>query len=508
MEEQRTWANQILTIETSMKRHRSEYEVILLGSGVGGLAAGTLLSKKNFNVLLLKENRYHSSFEKEGYRFIPFSSFSEKRLNINFLKKISQMLSLSLQIHDREGDKKKEKKGEKLRQHVAFQVILPKSRIDLFSHWPMFQKELEREFPGEVAQIEQFFNEVEHLQHLLKEMKTKEGPDSIFPLQRRSQKKKWFSFESLPKGRMDERLTPFSREFKEFIQLQLISWGNLYSDQFPISLAAYLLLDHETNESVSNVDLERVKKSLYEKYFQSGGMVEEIEGVEEVKKRWRKGFTLSLKGGSRAFQAKFLIFNSPLHNLSNLLDQKEKLLSKWEEKIKPRYALLPLFLGIREKVVPVGMRNLLVSILDPEKPYEGGNILFIALSLKGDEAEAPKGKRALTVESLLPVGKWDQNSLMDHQKRVMEHLHYLFPFLENNIEFTDCSWANEHISCWSYPHFLYEATPDFQWREGVVPSCLSKNLYFIGKENFPYLGVQGEILNGLMVAQQILQTRS
>jgi len=491
-----------------MKRHSDEFEVIVLGSGLGGLVAGTLLSRKNHDVLLLKENHYRPSFEKEEYRFVPFSNFSERRLDLNFLKKISQTLNLSLQIHDREGDKQKETKGEKTKQRVAFQVILPKARIDLFSNRSMFQREWKREFPEEVAQIKNFFNEMEQLQHLLKEIRTKEGPDSVFPLRSRSLKKKWFSIESLPEGRIDERLSPFSREFKEFIHLQLISWGSLYPDQFPTSLAAYLLLNHETNEWVSNVNLEGLKKALFEKFFQSGGMMEEIEGVEEVKKEWRKGFTLSLKGGKRVFQSKSLIFSSPLQGFSNLLGKMGKLLSTWNEKIKPRYVLLPLFLGIREKGVPVGMKDLLVSILDLKKPYEGGNILFIALSPKGDEAEAPQGKRALTVESLIPMRKWDQSCLMEHQKGVMEHLNHLFPFLEKNIEFTDWSRANEPCLGWFYPHFLYETIPDFQWREGVVPTQIAKHIYFTGKENFPYLGVQGEVYSGLMVAQQILQRYS
>jgi hypothetical protein len=173
--------------------------------------------------------------------------------------------------------------------------------------------------------------------------------------------------------------------------------------------------------------------------------------------------------------------------------------------IQPRYALLPIFLGIDEKVVPVGMRDLLVSILDLEKPYEGGNLLFLTLSQRGDEAAAPKGKRALTVESLMPVEKWNEGSMEEHLKSVMSHVQSLFPFHERYIEFTDWSWANRHFLCWSYPHFRYEIGQDFKWGEGVVPNRISKNLYFVGKENFPYLGVEGEVTSGWMVANQILK---
>lgn len=153
----------------------------------------------------------------------------------------------------------------------------------------------------------------------------------------------------------------------------------------------------------------------------------------------------------------------------------------------------------------MGMKDLLVSILDLNKPYERGNVLFLSLSPKGDKTEAPEGKRALTIQYLMPWDEWDALSLAEHQEGVMRHLKYLFPFLEKYIEFIECSWANEQFSHWSYPHFLYETKSDFHWREGVVPTRISRNLFFIGKENFPYLGLEGEVLSGLMVAQQILQ---
>ena len=482
-----------------------EYEVIILGSGLGGLIAGTLLSKEHHRVVLLRENQYHPLCEEKGYRFVPFSNFLEKRIRINPLKRVSAELDLPSFISDRGETVQDETKLKKTKQKVAFQVILPKARIDLFCQRSMLQMELKREFPKEVAQIENFYNEIEELQHLLEKEKAKEGPGSVFPIQPRSLIRKWWPFKALPNGRMGEKLAPFSPGFREFIQVQLFSWGNLFSDQFPISLADYLLFNDGTDKRLSEIDLERVKGKILEKFFQWGGRIEEIEGVERMEGGWIKGITLLPKGDGRIFRSNFLIFNSPLHRLSNLLGKKGRLLSKWRERIAPRYVLIPLFLGIREKVVPVGMRDLLVSILELNKPYEGGNLLFLGLSQKGDETEAPDGRRALTVESLMNPKKWDPDSFAEHQKGVMKHLNHLFPFLEENIEFTNWDWANKQFSCWSYPHFHYETTSDFQWREGVVPNRISKKFYFIGKENFPYLGMEGEILSGLIVARQILE---
>jgi hypothetical protein len=236
--------------------------------------------------------------------------------------------------------------------------------------------------------------------------------------------------------------------------------------------------------------------------------VEEIDRVERVDHKWRKGFTFTLEGDRRVFQSKSLILNAPLPSFIGLLGKEGKSLSRWLDRVHPRYLIFPCFLGIREKAVPIGMRDLLVSMVDVEKAYEDGNVLLLGFSPKGEEAVAPEGCRALTVQSLVPYGSfmsWNQACFASHQESVMKHLNHLIPFLEPFLEFADFDWTKEQIRRWSYPHFLYETVGEFNWREGLVPNCLSKNLYFIGKENFPYLGLEGEVLSGLKVAQRVLE---
>jgi phytoene dehydrogenase-like protein len=491
-----------------MKWQGDEYEVIVLGSGLGGLIAATCLSKEHRRVLLLREKPYQSLREEKGYRFVPFSNFSEKRIKAALLKRISKELEFPLFTGDGGETERNERRGKKANQRAAIQVILPKARIDLFHQESVFQKELKREFPKEMAEIESFYNEIGGHGPLFEKEREKEGPGSVFPVQPRALIRRFWPLKALPKREIDGRLAPFSKEFSEFIRLQLFSWGNLFGDQFPVSLAAYLLSNSERDEWQSEMDLERLNEKILEKFSQAGGNIEEIGGVEKLERRWRKGITLSLRGERRPIRSKFVIFNFPLHHISDVLGEKRSRLSKWNSPILPRFALVPFFLGIREKAVPVGMGDLLVSILDINRSYEGGNLLFVSLSQKGDESEAPEGRRSLTVESLMSPERWDPDSFVEHQQGVLKHLNHLFPFLEENIEFRDWDWVYGQHSCWSYPHFLYETNSDFQWREGVFPNRISRNLYFIGKENFPYLGMEGEVLGGLIVARQILEQQS
>jgi len=488
-----------------MKWLGNEQEVVILGSGLGGLVAGTLLSKNNRSVLLLREKGFASSYATKGYHFVPFSNLSEKCLKPSLVRKISQTLGLSFLVGTREDGKQAKGPSDKS-SSATFQVILPKARIDVLSQRPQFRREWNREFPREAAQIEGFYHELDRIQDLLRKGNGKSKPSGLsFPLDERSFVKKMLSSDPFPKEEVTQKLLAFSKEFREFIRLQLISWGNFRSDRFPVALAAHVLLD-QTSESNSDLDIEKLEKEILNQFSRSGGRVEEIDSVKEIKAWGRKGFTLTLEGNPGKFRSQFLIINSPLHRISSFLGKKGKGLLKWGKKIKPSYVIAPLFVGIHEKAIPVGMKDHLISLLDLEKPYEDGNLLFLSLSPKGDKTRAPEERRALTVEGFIDAGKWDQSDLTGYQQKVMKHLHHLFPFLENYIEFVDFRWVREQFPRWSYSHFLYESGSDFFWRKGVVPLRMSKSIYFVGKENFPYWGVGGEILGGLTVAQQILKT--
>jgi len=484
----------------------NEQEVIVLGSGLAGLVAGTLLLKNNHSVLLLREKGYQSSYSTKGYHFVPFSNLSEKCLKPSLVRRVSRALNLSLLMGTREDGKQAKAAPDRSRQRTSFQVILPRARIDIFRDRLLLEKEWRREFPEEALRIEGFYNELDQIQQLLQKVKGKKNTSAFFPFRQRRFLAKMFSSDPLPKEGVDEKLSAFSREFREFIRLQLISWGNFYSDRFPLSLATQVLFDG-ANESNSDFDSEKLEKEILNQFLRSGGRIVEIDGVKEVSFGWRKEFTLTSEGSPAVFRSQFLVMNSPLHRIASFLGKKGKGILKWERKIKPVYMLVPLFVGVDEKVIPVGMKDLLVSVLDPEKPSDGGNVLFLSLSSKGDKTKAPEGKRALTVESLVEVEKWERAHLADYQQGVMNHLYSLFPFLEQYIELVDFQWASDHVSRWSYSHFLYESSSDFYWREGMVPMRMSKKIYFVGKENFPYFGLGGEVFSGLTVAQHILKQR-
>lgn len=476
------------------KSKDSSFDVIVLGGRLGGLIAATHLVKERRSVLLLKERKYRPSYSREGYRFVPFSNLTEKQIPADLLKTIPSWIS---PVPHR-------KKSEKTAPNVFFQVILPEARIDLYRERSLLQREWRREFPEEKDRIESFYRELERVKEVLKKRRQEKGSSFSFPTGGASFLKRWLSGRGLPKGGTHQWLSSFSPEFKKFIELQMLSYGYLCSTSYPIPLVAHLLLNDEENEQPP-LDLEKVECDLMETFIRDGGIVKEIDGVEKIETRWRKGVSLLLTGEEIPYRSRFFLLNSPLHSLSTIFRKKRNPFSKWEERIRPRYVLVPFFLGIREKVIPVGMGDLLVSILNLDKPYEGGNLLFLSLSKKKDVNHSPEGKRALTVSSFLPYETRTEDSFAKLQDQVMTHLNHLFPFLDEYMEFIDRQWAEDQITCWSYPHYFYEIESDFKWEEEFVPRRIFRNVYLCGRESYPYLGLEGEIRNGLWLGAELLK---
>jgi phytoene dehydrogenase-like protein len=488
-----------------MKNHQPqspEHDVIILGSGLGGLTAAALLSRKGVSVLLLREKSSESSFVRDGYHFVPFSNFSERIVRPEILKWLSQALPLSPSSSASGGTGQPRRKSSSSKDRVAFQAILPNSRIDLFEDRRKLLKEWEREFPKEVTQLDEFHHRMDLLVQKLKEGKPELNVWPFCVSESRGFFTRWLSSDPP----LD--LSSFSREFRQFIRLQLISWGNFMTDEFPDPLAASLLSGIRSSLPFPASASEDLKRRILAALIDRGGSVEEIDGIKEATIHWRAGVTIISGEDQKEFRSRLVIMNAPLHRMAEVPGTLSKKLSRYGRRIKPGYVSIPLFLGLQEKVIPVGMRDLLVSIADLEKPYEGGNILFISLSPAGEEREAPEGKRAVTVQSLVPMEKLDRTSLMDHQRMVMEHLSRLIPYLDRYTDFVEFDWTLDQVSRWSnwgYPHFFYEISSDFRWEEGILPVRLSRGVYLSGKEGFPYLGLEGEMMSGWKVASALIK---
>ena len=82
------------------------------------------------------------------------------------------MLNLPPGADDREDGRRGDRRFEKTKGELAFQVVLPKARVDLFCQRSIFRRELKREFSKEADRIANFYKEMDRIAPLMRKMKS------------------------------------------------------------------------------------------------------------------------------------------------------------------------------------------------------------------------------------------------------------------------------------------------------------------------------------------------
>jgi len=143
---------------------RDEYDVIIIGAGIGGLACGCYLAKAGMKVLIIEKNSqpggYCVSFKRNGFLFDAcvhaFGSFRRGG-----------------QLHKIFNELKLEKRIQVRRYNPSDTILLPESKIKIHNDINLTLNELKEHFPKNRKQIESFFDFIIKLNLLVLQPKLK-----------------------------------------------------------------------------------------------------------------------------------------------------------------------------------------------------------------------------------------------------------------------------------------------------------------------------------------------
>ncbi len=141
---------------------KNKYNVVVIGGGIGGLVAATLLAKNGLSVAILEKNNslggVLSSFEKEGCLFDNFGTiihgagFSEP---LNFLRETLSKLNINPEL---------------LPVEPPMEIFMPDKTITLYRDKKEFLRGLYEYFPSFKREIGEFYNDLEELYEILLEI--------------------------------------------------------------------------------------------------------------------------------------------------------------------------------------------------------------------------------------------------------------------------------------------------------------------------------------------------
>jgi phytoene dehydrogenase-like protein len=348
-----------------------KYDLVVVGAGLGGLAATALLSKKNKKAIVVEPGEVVGgalrTLEKDGFVFTtgPALSFGFERGGA--FQELYETLGIP---------------------HSAsvlspcYQVALPDRRITVYAEVSETQEELRREFPQEIDAIGAFYHDLR-----TETLRSSKNRVAAYLSKRR-------------KAGTFIRKYRFSPELMAFFDIQsLVFFHQHVAD---ISLASLILL-FDTAPLAMQGGLKKLLDQMLDVILKNGGEVRYCMPFPEIV--FRNGRAIGLKTPQDLAEADTILLNTEQQQHGSAL-----------------------FIGIRDEVVPVGMSQVVLCLPDYAQPSQ---FFTLSLSPKDDISTAPKGMRALTAS--FPDGQHTlhgNNALIQQVGKLIPFLRELLIFCE------------------------------------------------------------------------------
>jgi len=394
-------------------------DVIIVGTDLAGLITGAFLAKRGLSVTLLNFDKDVAS-QKKNIQPNLITNL-ESRLFKNILGRLS-ILDYELNII------------RKL--DIPYQVVLPQHRIDIYRDRDKLNQEIQREFPMDQSHIQSFYENMDHIDATLD---TEQLQDLILPT---GIKKRWRFSKFVKQTGLNQRISQITdpmgsnREVRALLesQVKFLSQTHLenpFTYQIAKTLSNENCLLYEVKGGVGHL-----KKLFLDKIEHHHGRIKNEVQIGGFNFEGRKLSSISLGGFEGILGCKYLLWNDEIRGLKEFLPQKfrtKKMLKKIDS-IRPKYYHFSIQYQLDHNIIPVGMRENLLFIGNPELELKEGNFLHLNLYRPAPDSETDKS--FLTVSYLLEADKINEPSdfFSSLHDQVTETLSHLFPFSDGNIK--------------------------------------------------------------------------
>lgn len=487
-------------------------DVIIIGSGIGGLTAGALLAKYGKKVAIFESHTIAGgaahSFVRQGFKFDSGPSFycglGQDKPSLNPLKQVLDLVGESLEVvpYDPLG-------------HYHF----PEGKFAVFSNLHQYHQEVAKITPQGAKELEQFESKMLGLYDCLKEIPT-------IAL------------------RADWQLIPvlISRYFpallKTLFQVGIIngSVGDVVDQTVKdlwvrrlIDLECFLLSGLKAQGTVApEVAFMLGERSRAGVEYPIGGSEAIVNALIKGLKRWGgelylnhhvekiivksgKVTGIKLKKGD-IIEARIVISNATLWDTYNQLLSPEALPQTYRTKALNTPAVesfMHLHLGIKAQ----GLEEITghhVVVHDSNKDItEPGNTCMISIPSVWDKSLAPEGHYTVHAYTLESFAGWEKKEDYQHKKK--ERSQPLYQALEKVIPDIRERVVLELIGTpLTHSRFLrrYQGTygPAIAAKQGMFPSCHTpiKGLYRVGDSTLPGIGVPAVAASGILCANTLV----
>ncbi|HIK27505.1 MAG: carotene isomerase [Oscillatoriaceae bacterium SKW80] len=501
-----------LSMSTASLSSPALVDVIVIGSGIGGLVTASLLASKGARVLVLE--RYvipggsAGYFQRQGYRFDVGASmifgFGQQGTT-NLLTRALQAVNVSL---------------ETIPDPVQIHYHLP-GNLDLKVHrdYEKFLQELTNYFPNEGEGIRRFYDECWKVFNYLNsiELLSLEEPRYLMRVFFQHPKACLGLLKYLPQNAGD-----FARRFisdpilLKFIDIECYSWSVVPADLTPMINAGMVFSDrHYGGINYPKGGVGQIALKLVEGLEKVGGTIRYKANVKRIIIENGQAVGVELSTGE-VYRAKRIVSNATRWDTFEKLLPPEQMPAsekKWQQRYDKSPSFLSLHLGVEASVIKpdtVCHHILLESWEQMQEPY---GTIFVSIPTLLDPDLAPEGYHIIHTFTPSWIQQWRGLSVKEYEQkkeeaagRIISRLEKIFPGLDAGLDYMEVGTPRTHRRFLGRVDGTYGPIPRYKL-PGLLTMPLNRtkipNLYCVGDSTFPGQGLNAVAFSGFACAHRI-----
>jgi len=490
----------------------SVFDVIVIGSGIGGLVTATQLAAKGAKVLVLESyiipGGSSGYFEREGYRFDVGASMIfgfGSQGTTNLLTRALAAVDVSL---------------ETIPDTVQIHYHLP-AGLELKVHrdYEKFLQELITHFPQEQQGIRQFYDECWKVFNCLNSME-------LLSLEELGYLMRVFFqhplaclglVKYLPLNAGDiARKYIKDPQLLQFIDMECYCWSVVPAERTPMINAGMVFSDrHYGGINYPKGGVGQIAQKLVEGFEKAGGQIQYKARVKQILTENGKAVGVKLTTG-KEYRAQRIVSNA------TRWDTFEKFLpagdmpaaeKRWQQRYQKSPSFLSLHLGVEESVFPAGTECHHIVLEDWEKMEDPEGTIFVSIPTLLDPDLAPRGYHILHTFTPSWMSDWQGLSTKEYEQkkehaaaRLIERLDQIFPGLDAGLSYMEVGTARSHKRFLGREDGTYGPIPQrklmgllgMPFNRTTVPG-----LYCVGDSTFPGQGLNAVAFSGFACAHRI-----